>query len=157
MIAGLLLAVLAGSLVSLQNIFNSKVNEHTGSWTTTALVLGMGFVASLTFSLIVEGRATFRLQHMQPWYWISGMIGVGVVICLVQGVKLLGPTYAISLVMTSQLGFALLWDSMGWLGLDKVPFTLNQLLGVLVIIGGIIVFKLGEQRKKEAHPVRSEG
>ncbi|MFE4712430.1 DMT family transporter [Paenibacillus sp. NPDC056722] len=147
MLAGILLALIAGSLVGLQNIFNSKVNEHTGSWSTTTLVLGMGFIASLTISLIVEGKGTFALQNMQPWYWISGMIGVGVVICLVQGVKLLGPTFAISIVMTSQLAFALLWDSMGWLGLEKVPFNFNQFLGVLVIVGGIIVFKFGGKAK----------
>ncbi|RUT35671.1 DMT family transporter [Paenibacillus zeisoli] len=143
MMLGIILALLAGGLVSLQNIFNTKVNEHTGSWATTTLVLGMGFAASLFISLLVEGRGTFSLQHMQPWYWISGMIGVGVVICLVKGVRQLGPTFAISIVMTSQLGFALLWDSLGWLGLDQVPFTWNQLIGVLILLGGILVFKFG--------------
>ncbi|MBT2292768.1 DMT family transporter [Paenibacillus albidus] len=146
MIIGILLSLLAGSLVALQNIFNSKVNEQTGSWSTTTLVLGMGFIASLMMSLIVEGKDTFALQQMQPWYWFSGIIGVGVVICLVQALKLLGPTFAISIVLISQLGFALLWDSFGWLGLTKVPFTLNQFIGVLVIIAGILCFKFGGER-----------
>ncbi|MEW9702226.1 DMT family transporter [Paenibacillus sp. SI8] len=149
MILGLLLAVIAGSLVSLQNIFNSKVNERAGSWTTTTLVLGLGFLASLTIGLMMDGERMFVLRNMEPWYWFSGMIGVGVVICLVQGMKRLGPTYAISIALTSQLGFALLWDSLGWLGLDKVPFTLNKLIGVLVIAGGILVFKLGGVRGKQ--------
>ncbi|MFS0838968.1 DMT family transporter [Paenibacillus sp. 1P03SA] len=149
MILGILLAVLAGSLVSLQTVFNSKVNERTGSWATTTLVLGMGFLASLTISLLVEGKQTFALQNMQLWYWISGMIGVGVVICLVQGMKLLGPTYAISIVLTAQLSFALLWDSLGWLGLEKVPFTLNKLIGVLVIVAGIVLFKFGGRQRAE--------
>ncbi|MDQ0062470.1 DMT family transporter [Paenibacillus harenae] len=142
MISGLIMALIAGSLVGLQNIFNSKVNEHAGSWATTTLVLGMGFSASLTIGLIFTGKQMFSFQNMQPWYWISGLIGVGVVICLVQGIRLLGPTFAVSIVLISQLGFALLWDSLGWLGLDKVPFTFNQLIGVLVIVGGILVFKL---------------
>lgn len=146
MILGIVLALAAGALVSLQNIFNSKVNEHTGSWSTTTLVLGMGFAASLALGLLFEGKNMLILHHMQPWYWISGVIGVGVVICLVRGVRLLGPTYAISIVMTSQLGFALLWDSLGWLGLDKVPFKINQLIGVLIIVGGIVVYKTGGKR-----------
>jgi transporter family-2 protein len=146
MISGLLLALTAGSLVSLQNIFNSKVNERAGSSATTALVLGLGFLASLTIGLIFEGKQLFALPHMQPWYWFSGLIGVGVVTCLVKGIKLLGPTYAISIVLTSQLGFALLWDSLGWLGLVQVPFTFNKLVGVLVIVGGVLVFKLGGGR-----------
>jgi len=155
MILGLMLAVLAGSLVSLQTVFNSKVNERTGSWATTTLVLGMGFLASLTISLLVEGKQTFALQNMQAWYWVSGMIGVGVVICLVQGMKLLGPTYAISIVLTAQLSFALLWDSLGWLGLEKVPFTLNKLIGVLVIVAGIVLFKFGGRQGTETSAAKA--
>jgi transporter family-2 protein len=147
MILGLLFAIIAGTLVSLQNIFNSKVNERAGSWATTTLVLGLGFLASLTFGLLFEGGQIFNLQNMQPWYWFSGIFGVGVVVCLVQGIKGLGPTYAIAIALTSQLVFALLGDSFGWLGLNKVPFTSNQLIGVLVIVGGIIVFKFGGSRE----------
>ena len=149
MILGIVLALIAGSLVGLQNIFNGKVNEHVGSWTTTTLVLGMGFVASLTMGFIFEGKHIFTLQNMKTWYWFSGLIGVGVVICLVQGMRLLGPTYAISIVVTSQLGFALLWDSLGWFGLDMVPFTFRQLIGVLVIVCGVILFKLGNGCEKQ--------
>jgi bacterial/archaeal transporter family-2 protein len=69
--------------------------------------------------------------------------------CLVQGVRRLGPTYAISIVLTSQLGFALLWDSLGWLGLDKVIFTPNKWIGVLVIVAGIIVFKISGGRENQ--------
>jgi bacterial/archaeal transporter family-2 protein len=143
MILGLLFAIIAGALVALQNIFNSKVNERAGSWATTTLVLGMGFLASLTFGLLFEGGKLFHLQNMQTWYWFSGLIGVGVVVCLVQGIKRLGPTYAIAIALTSQLVVALLGDTLGWLGLNKVPFTFNQLIGVLVIVGGIVVFKFG--------------
>ncbi|KQL48886.1 hypothetical protein AN963_03575 [Brevibacillus choshinensis] len=149
MVIGMGLALLAGSFISLQNIFNSKVNERVGSWATTAFVLGMGFLASMTMGLFFEGKGLFVLPHMQPWFWFSGLIGVGVVTCMVQAIRRLGPTFAISIVLTSQLGFALLWDSLGWLGLNKVPFTLHQLLGVLVIVGGILVFKLGGARETQ--------
>ncbi|TXK73198.1 DMT family transporter [Paenibacillus sp. N3.4] len=149
MILGLLLALIAGSLVGLQNIFNSKVNERAGSMATTTLVLGMGFLASLTIGLLFEGKHMFSLPNMHLWYWFSGLIGVGVVICLVQGIRLLGPSYASIIVLTSQLGFALLWDSLGWLGLDKIPFTAKELIGVLVIVGGIFVFKLSGGREKQ--------
>jgi len=146
MIAGLVLALIAGSLVGIQNVFNSKVNEGVGTWTTTAIVLAMGFFASFTIGLSVEGKLLFDLSNMKTWYWFSGIIGVGVVLTVVQGVKRLGPTYAISIVMASQIGCALLFDSLGLLGLDKVPFTGKQAIGVLVIVGGIIVFKAGGRR-----------
>lgn len=143
MIVGFIFAIIAGALVSLQNIFNSKVNEQLGSWYTTTLVLGMGFFASLCIGLINEGQHFLTFKNMKLWYWFSGVIGVGVVTCLVHSIRLLGPTYAISIVLASQLVIALLWDSLGLLGIAKIPFTFNQLLGVMVIVGGIIVFKFG--------------
>jgi bacterial/archaeal transporter family-2 protein len=141
MILGLLFAILTGSLVSLQSVFNSKVDEHAGSWTTTTLVLGMGFAASFIIGFLFEGKELFILDDMKSWHWFSGLIGIGVVTCVVQGIRLLGPTYAISITLTSQLGFALLWDSFGWMGIEKVPFTSQQLIGVIVIVAGIFVFK----------------
>ncbi|MCI2255834.1 DMT family transporter [Domibacillus sp. PGB-M46] len=149
MAMGLLFALVAGTLVSVQNVFNSKVNEWAGRWATTTLVLGMGFAASFLMGLLFEGGKLLQPKPMEPWFWFSGLIGVGVVTCLVQGIKLLGPTYAVAVVLTAQLGFALLWDSFGWLGLDRVPFTLQQLVGVLVIVGGIVVFKLGGEHSAE--------
>ncbi|MEH7805250.1 MULTISPECIES: DMT family transporter [Bacillus] len=157
MIIGIVLAITAGALVSLQTIFNSKVNEQTGSWSTTTLVLGMGFIASLLMGLLLEGTGMFRLRHMEAWYWISGAIGVGVVICLVQGIKRLGPTYGISIVLTSQLGCALLFDSLGWLGLEKVEFSLTKLLGVIVIVAGILVFKLTKLESAEKDQTQEKG
>lgn len=153
---GLLLAAFGGALVGMQNIFNKKVNEKATSWTTTTLVLGMGFAASFIMGLIFEGSNLFVLQNMKPWFWISGVIGVGVVVCVTQGTKLLGPTYATSIVLISQLGFALWWDALGWMGLEKVPITLNQGVGVIVIVAGILLFKFtgsvsprGERNRKE--------
>lgn len=140
---GLLLAAFGGSLVGMQNIFNKRVNERASSWTTTTLVLGMGFAASFLAGLLMEGGQLFNLQNMKLWYAFSGIIGVGVVVCITQATKLLGPTYATSIALISQLGFALWWDTQGWMGLEKMPFTINQAAGVLIIVGGILMFKLG--------------
>jgi bacterial/archaeal transporter family-2 protein len=158
MLLGLLFAILAGTLVGLQNIFNSKVNEKAGSWPTTTIVLGLGFLASFILGLFFEGSQLFNLQQMKGWYWFSGLLGIGVIAGIVQAIRYLGPTFAISIVLTSQLGFAVLWDSLGWMGLEKVPFSWQQFLGVFVIITGAIVFKSSEGKgeKGEVIPSRHE-
>lgn len=156
MLIGLIFSIVAGALVGLQNIFNSKVNEHASSWMTTTLVLGLGFAASLLLGIVFEGGAMFtlNLSSMETWYWFSGIIGVGVVTCVVQGVRRLGPTFAISVVLITQLITAMIWDTMGWLGLEKVPFSWNKLIGVLILIGGILVFKLGGRQEGIVEKVR---
>jgi bacterial/archaeal transporter family-2 protein len=141
MVIGIIFAVVAGIFISVQNIFNSKVSEHAGPWETAILVLGLGALASFIIGLFVEGTNIFVLENMELWYWFSGLFGIGIITCIVLCIRLLGPTFAIAIVLTSELGFALLFDSFGWLGLEKVPFSWNQLFGVLVIVSGIYVFK----------------
>ncbi|AYC30849.1 DMT family transporter [Paenisporosarcina cavernae] len=143
MISGIFFALIAGSLVGLQNIFNNQVNQRVSSWTTTTLVLGLGFLASFIIGLFVEGAGMFHFQNMHVAYWFSGVIGVGVVTSMVLGLRHLGATFAISIALVSQLIFGLLWDTFGWLGLEKVPLTWQQIVGVSVMILGVLIFKLG--------------
>lgn len=146
MAIGITLAVLGGMLVCIQNTFNANVKQKVGAWATTTLVLGLGFLASLLLGLVNEGVGLFQVASMETWYWFSGMIGVGVVMSVTQGVQQLGPSYAISIVMVSQILFALLWDTLGWFGLTAVPFTGKTVLGILMIVSGVLLFQLGGKR-----------
>ncbi|RNA66966.1 DMT family transporter [Alteribacter keqinensis] len=141
MIFGIILAASAGAAISLQTVFNNKVNEKTGSWTTTALALGMGFVFALVATVMAGELNVYQLARIEPWYWFAGITGVGVVFCLVQAIKRLGPTFTISIVLTAQLSTALLSDSIGWFGLEQIPFSYTKLAGIFVILIGVLVFK----------------
>ncbi|WP_211750170.1 DMT family transporter [Paenibacillus sp. Marseille-Q4541] len=151
MIMGIVMALAAGSLISVQTMFNSKVNEAVRSQTTTALVLGMGFLASFVMGLLFEGAGFFTLKPMQVWFWFSGLLGIGVVTFTVKGVKTLGPSHAISIVMSAQLLCALWWDSVGWFGLETVPFTLQKAIGVIALIGGLIMFKAKPRNEQKGY------
>lgn len=155
MALGIFLAIIGGAFVCIQNTFNANVKKQVSVWTTTALVLFLGFAASLAAGLIFEGTGLFSFQA-EPWFWFSGIVGVGVVACVTQGVQLLGPSRAISLVMVSQIFFGLMWDTLGWFGLEKVPFTWQSLFGILLISGGVLLFQLGpileEKRFIRLHP-----
>ncbi|MFC4713018.1 DMT family transporter [Planococcus dechangensis] len=142
MAIGIMLAIAGGVFVCLQNIFNANVKQHVSVWTTTALVLFLGFFGSFAAGLAFEGTGLFSFQA-EPWFWFSGVIGVGVVVCVTQGVQTLGPSRAISIVMVSQIFFGLMWDTAGWFGLEQVPFTWQSLFGVLLISGGVLLFQLG--------------
>ncbi|MEZ0482074.1 DMT family transporter [Planococcus sp. SSTMD024] len=142
MVLGIILALSGGVFVCLQNIFNANVKQHVSVWSTTALVLFLGFVGSFIAGLSFNGMGLFRFEA-EPWFWFSGVLGVGVVVCVTQGVQALGPSRAISIVMVSQIFFGLMWDTAGWFGLEQVPFTWQSLLGVVLISTGILLFQLG--------------
>lgn len=148
MAIGILLALMGGAFVCLQNTFNANVKKRVSVWSTTALVLLLGFVASFAAGLVFEGSGLFKFQA-EPWFWFSGVLGVGVVACVTQGVQILGPSRAISLVMVSQIFFGLMWDTLGWFGLKQVAFTWQSLFGVILISCGVILFQLGPKLEQK--------
>ncbi|ALC90482.1 hypothetical protein AM500_12315 [Bacillus sp. FJAT-18017] len=150
MLAGLIIAIIGGAFVGIQNNFNSRVNEKAGTISATTLVLGLGCLASFIIGIFVEGTAMLNLENMKTWYWFGGLTGIGIVVCIVQSFKYLRPTYAMSIVLVSQLAIAILFDTQGWLGLEKLDLTPNKLIGALVIVAGILVFKFAGKSKELA-------
>lgn len=59
---GFSLAILAGILISLQSVFNAKVNENVGQWLTTTCVLGIGLISSILFYIISLQKTVLTLK-----------------------------------------------------------------------------------------------
>ena len=53
----------------------------------------------------------------------------------------LGPTYAISIILVAQLIAAALIDLFGLFDSEKIGFGFTKIIGVIVMIIGIIIFK----------------
>ncbi|MER2124941.1 MAG: DMT family transporter, partial [Exiguobacterium indicum] len=52
MVIGIVCAVLAGMLISLQTVLNARMSDAFGAWATTTLVFFVGFIgASVTYVL----------------------------------------------------------------------------------------------------------
>jgi bacterial/archaeal transporter family-2 protein len=139
---GVVLAVIAGILISLQNVFNARVSEKTGPWATTTLVLGLGLVCSLPVFYGIEQRSLFDMGNVNPIFLFSGVFGVGIVFFLMRGVTLIGPAYAISIALISQIVIAFVINTGGWFGFEASALTWEKLLGILLLIGGVLVYKL---------------
>lgn len=141
MIIGIVCAVLAGMLISLQTVLNARMSDAFGAWATTTLVFFVGFIgASITYVLF-RGGTIGQIQNVSPLYWFGGLVGVGVVFCVMRGIQLLGPSVAISVVLISQLSFALAVDTFGWFGLPQIDLSFGQLIGLAVMVCGIFVLK----------------
>lgn len=139
---GILFGVIAGVFISLQTVFNAQVSEKVGSWATTTLVLGLGFVSSYTMFMIMDDTSLLALGHVNKLYLSSGVLGVMLVYFIMQAIRLLGPAYAISIVLVAQLIMAVFIDTFGWFGFETAPFTMNKLFGIGIMVAGIIMFKM---------------
>jgi transporter family-2 protein len=139
-VLGLLLALVAGAFIGLQNIFNRHLNVHVSGWAATSFVLLTGSFASLIFGLIFEGMNLFNFSGMQPSYWFFGLVGIGVIFCMMMGMKKLGPTKAVIISVIAQLSCSLFFDAIGFLSLPQVDLTWKDIVGLLLMFVGIYVF-----------------
>ena len=53
----------------------------------------------------------------------------------------LGPAEAVMIIVTAQVLVAYLIELFGLFGVEKVNFQWSKLIGVLLAVGGIILFK----------------
>ncbi|MEB8805533.1 DMT family transporter [Bacillus cereus] len=138
---GLIFAILAGALISLQSVFNVKINESVGHWLTTSCVLGFGLISSLIAYFITEKTLFINYHTTNYIYYLSGLYGIGLVVFIMSAIKLLGPSYTVLISLITQLVLALCIDTFGLFGIEKVPFQINKLIGIGMLVLGVVIFK----------------
>ena len=138
---GFSLATLAGILISLQSVFNVKVNENVGQWLTTTCVLGIGLISSILFYIITENSINIKVYTTNYLFYVSGLFGIGLIICIMGAIKSLGPAYTVLISLITQLVVALCIDTFGLFGMESIPLQLNKLVGIGLLIVGVGIFK----------------
>jgi transporter family-2 protein len=142
MAMGILYTVLAGIFISLQGVFNTWVSEKIGSAGTITLVHGVGLAASLLV-LMTMGNSQFgRIGEVSnKIYLFGGALGVVIVFGVMKGIAMLGTAYSVSILLVTQLIMAMFIDSLGLFGTEPIKVSLTRVLGIVVMIVGILVFK----------------
>jgi len=139
---GILFAVMAGVCISLQNVFNTRVGEGVGSIEATVVVHAVGLIASIILVILMGDGDLTKIGDVNKLYLIGGALGVAIVIGVIQGVTVLGAAQAVMIVMLAQLAVAYLIDALGLFGMDKVPISMTKMAGLVIVLGGIFVFRL---------------
>ena len=149
MILGVLLALVAGAFIGLQNIFNRHLNEKVSPWFATTFVLITGSIAAFIIGLLLEGANIFNTSGMKTSFWFFGLVGVGVIYSMMQAMKKLGPTKAVLVSIIAQLTFSLIFDVTGFLTLPQVDLKWADILGVVLIIVGVVIFSMKKTAQVE--------
>lgn len=83
---------------------------------------------------------------MQPVYWLFGLVGIGVIYCIMMGMKKLGPTQAVIISVIAQLTSSLVFDATGLLALPKTPISGLDIAGLLLMFVGIYIFNYEKKK-----------
>ena len=142
---GMIAALVSGALMSIQGVFNTQVTEKTGSGITNTFVQLTGFLVCLCIWFIKERNMTSfsNLMTVEPKYLLTGgILGAFITFTVIMGMSSLGPAKAVMLIVAAQLIVAYLIEVFGWFGVEKVGFDWMKLLGTLLFLAGIVVFKI---------------
>lgn len=139
---GFLIAVLSGALMSVQGVFNTEVTKQTSLWVSSAFVQFTALLVCLGAWLFTDRTNLMSLARVEHKYMLlSGVIGAFITITVVKSMGSLGPARSAMLIVISQLIVAYLIELMGLFGVDKQPLEWRKVIGMVVAIAGIVIFK----------------
>ena len=141
--AGFLIALLSGALMSVQGIFNTQVTKSTGIWVSNGWVQLSAFALCVVVWLATGRESVSTLWEVRPHYMLlGGVIGAGISWTVIQSVSALGPARSALLIVIAQLAVSYLIQLFGLFGMDQEPFSWKKAGGLLLAVAGIMIFQL---------------
>lgn len=137
---GILFAVLSGTFIALQGIFNAKLGYAVGAWLSVTIVHFVGLIFALSIYMFKRDADMTAFRRV-PWYYsMGGLFGVFVVFGELTAIQQLGVTWAICVLLVAQLMGAFLIDLNGWFGVKKKPVNQGQVMGLALMVIGIGIY-----------------
>ncbi len=139
---GFFIALLSGALMSVQGVFNTDVTKSTSMWVANCWVQITAFAVCL-IAWFFTGRESFgKLFAMDHKYaLLGGVIGAFITYTVIKSISSLGPAKSALLIVIAQLAVSYLIELFGLFGMEKVDFEWRKLIGLLIAVAGIIIFK----------------
>ena len=139
---GVLFSILAGAAMSFQGVMNTRLGERIGTMEANAFVQCGAAVLSLAALAVWHPGDFSALGETPKLYWLGGALGLVITITVMLGIRDLSPTVSISVILIAQLLTAAIIDALGWLGSEKLALTWPKFVGLGLMLGGVVVFKL---------------
>lgn len=139
---GFFAALISGALMSIQGVFNTEVTRQSSLWVSTGWVQLSAFAVCVLAWLFTGRQSIAALWQIENKYvLLGGVIGAFITITVIQSMGAPGPAKAAMLIVISQLIVAYLIELLGIFGVAKEPFEWRKILGMLIAIVGIVIFK----------------
>ena len=132
--------------MSMQGIFNTRVQEETGVWVSAVWAQVTAFLVCLVCWGAVDRGDFLVLRDVTPRYvLLGGVLGAGITVTVIFGMRLVGPAQATVCIVVAQMIFSWLAERFGWFGVEKMPFSWMQFLGILLAAGGLVLIRMSGQ------------
>ena len=139
---GFLFSIIAGAAMAIQGVMNTRLQDGVGLWEANAYVQGTAFALSLAAMWLAGSGDLRQIVNVPKGYWLGGVLGLVITVTVMLSIKGLDATVAISTILIAQLLVAAAIDAFGWMGQDKLAMGAKQCIGLALMLGGVVVFKL---------------
>lgn len=139
---GIFIALLSGVLMAVQGVFNTQVTKSTSLWVSASWVQFSALVICLVAWFFCDRTGFEGILTMEPKYMLfGGVIGAFITYTVIRGISALGPARAVMLIVIAQLTAAYLIQLFGLFGSEKAAFEWKRILGLLICVGGVILYQ----------------
>ena len=141
---GFLIALLSGALMSIQGVLNTEATKQTGVWVAAGWVQLTAFLTCVALWFFADKSPVLAILQVRPWYMLlGGLIGAFITFTVIKSMDGLGPAKATLLIVVTQIIVAYAIELFGIFGVEKSPFEWKKVIGAVIAIAGIIVFRWG--------------
>lgn len=139
---GFFIALISGALMSIQGVFNTQVTRSSSIWVANVFVQLTALLVCLGAWLFADKTSFGTLLKVEPKYMLlGGAIGAFITYTVIKSMEMLGPARAVMLIVIAQLIVAYVIELLGLFGAEKQPLSMRKVIGMLIAIGGIVIFK----------------
>jgi transporter family-2 protein len=140
---GFIIAIISGALMSIQGVFNTKVTENSSLWAANVFVQFTALIVCLGAWLITDRTSFKAVITVEPKYTLlGGVLGAFITFTVIKSMDALGPAKAVMLIVIAQLVVAYAIELFGLFGVEKADFSWRKVIGMVVAIVGVVVFKI---------------
>ena len=139
--AGFIIAIVSGALMSIQGIFNTNLTKSSSIWVAAGFV-PLTALATCLIMWFFNGRPEVSgvLRVDNKMSLLGGVIGAFITFTVVKSVSELGIAKAEITIVVAQVIVAYLIELFGLFGSKKAEFSWLKLLALIIAAGGVFMF-----------------
>ena len=139
---GIFIAILSGTCMAVQGVFNTQVTKTTGMWVSNGWVQFTALLVCAAAWLVTGRDSVSAIAKVEPKYMLlGGVIGAGITWTVIKSINQLGPAKATLFIIMAQITVSYLIELFGLFGMDKQPFEWRKMLGLAAALIGVVIFQ----------------
>lgn len=139
---GMIVALISGALMSLQGIFNTEVTKQSSIWASAGWVQLTAFATCVVLYFASgRGEVMGMFSIERKYMLLGGVMGAFITWTVIKSMEGLGPAKATLLIVVTQILVSYLVEVFGLFGVEQAGFEWKKLIGAIVAIVGIVIFR----------------